>query len=93
MTSGSPRTTVSLRTPRAAAIDDVPIRPRCRLHDDDIYVIKIAAVFMISTSTISLYTAIAPRWLAVLTCCRGYFSWAAILSAGALLFFRCGCSC
>ena len=32
----------------------------------NIYVIKIAAVFMISTSTISLYTAIAPRWLAVL---------------------------
>jgi hypothetical protein len=32
----------------------------------NIYVIKVAGVFMISTSTIALYTAIAPRWLAVL---------------------------
>jgi hypothetical protein len=32
----------------------------------NIYVIKIAAVFMISTSTVALYTAIAPRWIAFL---------------------------
>jgi hypothetical protein len=32
----------------------------------NIYVIKVADVFVISTSTIALYTAIAPRWLAVL---------------------------
>jgi hypothetical protein len=31
-----------------------------------IYAVKIACVFMITTSTISLYTAIAPRWLAIL---------------------------
>ena len=31
-----------------------------------IYVVKMACVFMITTSTISLYTAIAPRWLAIL---------------------------
>jgi len=32
----------------------------------NVYVVKMAAVFMISTSTIALYTAIAPRWLAIL---------------------------
>ena len=31
-----------------------------------IYVVKMACVFMITTSTIALYTAIAPRWLAIL---------------------------
>ena len=31
----------------------------------NIYVIKMAAVFMITTSTIAIYTAIAPRWLAI----------------------------
>ncbi len=32
----------------------------------NIYVVKMACVFMITTSTIALYTAIAPRWLAIL---------------------------
>ena len=32
----------------------------------NIYVIKMACVFMITTSTIALYTTIAPRWLAIL---------------------------
>ncbi len=32
----------------------------------NIYVVKMACVFMITTSTITLYTAIAPRWLAIL---------------------------
>jgi hypothetical protein len=32
----------------------------------NIYVIKMACVFMITTSTIALYTAIVPRWLAIL---------------------------
>jgi hypothetical protein len=32
----------------------------------NIYVVKMASVFMISTSTIALYTAITPRWLAIL---------------------------
>ncbi len=32
----------------------------------NVYVVKMAGVFIISTSTIALYTAIAPRWLAIL---------------------------
>lgn len=32
----------------------------------NVYAIKMAAVFMISTSTVVIYTAIAPRWIAVL---------------------------
>jgi hypothetical protein len=32
----------------------------------NIHVFKMACVFMITTSTIALYTAIAPRWLAIL---------------------------
>jgi hypothetical protein len=30
----------------------------------NVYAIKMAAVFMISTSTVAIYTAIAPRWIA-----------------------------
>jgi hypothetical protein len=32
----------------------------------NIYMIKIAAVFMISTSTVAVYTEFAPRWIALL---------------------------
>ena len=32
----------------------------------NVYAIKMAAVFMISTSTVIIYTAIAPRWIAIL---------------------------
>jgi hypothetical protein len=32
----------------------------------NIYSIKMAAVFMFSTSTVIIYTAIVPRWIAVL---------------------------
>ncbi len=32
----------------------------------NVYAIKMAAVFMISTSTVVIYTRIAPRWIAVL---------------------------
>ena len=32
----------------------------------NVYMVKMASVFMITTSTIALYTGIAPRWLAVL---------------------------
>jgi hypothetical protein len=32
----------------------------------NIYMVKMASVFMITTSTIALYTAIMPRWLAIL---------------------------
>ena len=32
----------------------------------NVYVVKMASVFMISTSMLALYTGIAPRWLAIL---------------------------
>jgi hypothetical protein len=32
----------------------------------NIYMIKIAGVFMISTSTVAIYTGFAPRWIAIL---------------------------
>jgi hypothetical protein len=32
----------------------------------NVYAIKMAAVFMVSTSTVIVYTAIAPRWIAIL---------------------------
>jgi hypothetical protein len=32
----------------------------------NVYMIKMASVFMITTSTVAIYTRIAPRWLAVL---------------------------
>src|SRR5215510_2290650 len=32
----------------------------------NIYMIKMAGVFMISTSTVAIYTGFAPRWLAIL---------------------------
>jgi hypothetical protein len=41
----------------------------------NIYMIKMAGVFMITTSTVAIYTGFAPRWLAVL----GYFLSALLL--------------
>jgi MFS family permease len=49
----------------------------------NIYMIKMAAVFMISTSTVVIFTAIAPRWAAfigfglalLLLFASSYFSW------------------
>jgi len=32
----------------------------------NIYALKMSAVFMISTSTVAIYTAITPRWIAIL---------------------------
>ena len=32
----------------------------------NVYAVKMAGVFMISTSTLVIYTAVAPRWIAVL---------------------------
>jgi hypothetical protein len=46
-----------------------------------VYAAKMAVVFMISTSTVVIYTAIAPRWIAIL----GYFL-AAILLVGSYYF-------
>src|SRR6478672_2573731 len=57
----------------------------------NVYMIKMASVFMITTSTVAIYTGIAPRWLAVLG-----FGLALILcseasiSAGAFLSSRVG---
>ena len=47
----------------------------------NIYVAKMACVFMITTSTIALYTAIAPRWLAIL----GYILAALLLFGGSFV--------
>jgi hypothetical protein len=47
----------------------------------NIYVVKMACVFMITTSTIALHTAIAPRWLAVL----GYFLAVLLLFGSSLI--------
>ena len=44
----------------------------------NVYAIKMAGVFMISTSTVAIYTAIAPRWIAML----GYLLAAVLLFAG-----------
>src|SRR5215470_17854616 len=49
----------------------------------NIYMIKMAAVFMVSTSTVVIYTSIAPRWVAflgfaialLLLFLSSYFSW------------------
>jgi hypothetical protein len=49
----------------------------------NVYMIKMASVFMITTSTVAIYTAIAPRWLAALGFALAllllfgsyYFSW------------------
>jgi hypothetical protein len=49
----------------------------------NIYMIKMAGVFMISTSTIALYTEFAPRWVAflgyvlslLLLFCSYYITW------------------
>ena len=58
----------------------------------NIYMIKMAGVFMITTSTVAIYTGFSPRWLAVLA--NSYllcFCWVAIIFAGASSSFRCGC--
>ena len=34
----------------------------------NVYAIKMAGVFMISTSTVVIYTGIAPRWMAAVGC-------------------------
>jgi hypothetical protein len=49
----------------------------------NVYMIKMASVFMITTSTVAIYTGIAPRWLAILGYALSlpllfgsyYFSW------------------
>ena len=47
----------------------------------NVYMIKMASVFMITTSTVAIYTGIAPRWLAVLG-----FALALVLLFGELLY-------
>ena len=57
----------------------------------NVYMIKMASVFMITTSTVAIYTRIAPRWLAVLGFALAliFCSGASIL-AGAFLSSRYG---
>ena len=38
----------------------------------NIYMIKIAAIFIISTSTVAVYTGFAPRWIALLGYASGF---------------------
>ena len=53
----------------------------------NVYMIKMASVFMITTSTVAIYTGIAPRWLAVLGFALAllllfgsyYFSWSFVV--------------
>jgi hypothetical protein len=53
----------------------------------NVYMIKMASVFMITTSTVAIYTGIAPRWLAVLGYVLAllllfgsyYFSWSFVV--------------
>jgi hypothetical protein len=47
----------------------------------NIYVVKTAAVFMITTSTIALYTRLTPRWLAI-----GGYAVAVVLLIGSYYF-------
>jgi hypothetical protein len=47
----------------------------------NVYCIKMAAIFMISTSTIIIYTSITPKWIAAI----GYFLGFSILFAGAYI--------
>jgi len=35
----------------------------------NVYMIKMGVVFMVATSTVAIYTGIAPRWEAPLTAC------------------------
>jgi hypothetical protein len=47
----------------------------------NIYVVKTASVFMITTSTIALYTRLTPRWLAI-----GGYAVAVVLLIGSYYF-------
>jgi hypothetical protein len=47
----------------------------------NIYLVKTASVFMITTSTIALYTRLIPRWLAI-----GGYAVAAVLLFGSYYF-------
>jgi hypothetical protein len=47
----------------------------------NIYVVKTASVFMITTSTIALYTCLTPRWLAI-----GGYAVAVVLLIGSYYF-------
>jgi hypothetical protein len=47
----------------------------------NIYLVKTASVFMITTSTIALYTRLTPRWVAI-----GGYGVAVVLLVGSSLF-------
>ena len=59
----------------------------------NVYAMKMAGVFMMSTCTLSLRTGIFPRWMAFLGYGPRYcFSSASGISTGLPWFSRCGCS-
>jgi hypothetical protein len=53
----------------------------------NVYTIKMAGVFMVTTSTIAIYTGFAPRWIAILgyllalllLCGSYYLSWSFVV--------------
>jgi hypothetical protein len=60
----------------------------------NVYMVRMAGVFMISTSTVAMWTHFAPRWLAAL----GYLLALLLLLGspfllGASRCFPCGCFC
>jgi hypothetical protein len=60
----------------------------------NVYMVRMAGVFMISTSTVAMWTHFAPRWLAALAIClRSCCCSAALSCAGASRSFRFGSSC
>src|SRR5215472_9249833 len=65
MSEQSTLTRANLKTPRAA----VHFARAAAYSMMNVYTIKMAGVFMVTTSTIAIYTGFAPRWIAIL----GYF--------------------
>jgi hypothetical protein len=53
----------------------------------NVYTVKMAGVFMVTTSTIAIYTGFAPRWIAILgyllalllLCGSYYLSWSFVV--------------
>jgi hypothetical protein len=55
-----------------------------------IYTFKMAAVFMIATSTLIIHIRFAPRWIAIFMSPRYPFSWQATTSTGSCSSFQLG---
>ena len=86
---------IAFGSERASAADEVAFHfaRAATFSIMNVYTVKVAGVFMVSTSTIIIYTTIVPRWMAFL----GY-SWrsmsflAASFLIGRLFSFLFGCS-